>query len=113
MGAARPPAVVDGCQPFPSQRYRAHREERLRVVALDAIRDLEGARAFRAKHGLTFSMVENGPGDAEVAKRVFGILRHPTTHGIGAEGRLLSVYRTFDADSRQRLAEEIVRWLAR
>ena len=66
------------------------------IVAVDGKRDTDRARKFIADKQLTYTLLENGEGDAEVASRLFGIRAYPSSFLVDREGRVLFFHEGFE-----------------
>lgn len=86
------------------QRYR---DQGLVVAAVEANRDREHAEAFLADNPLTYHLLENGEGDAEVVRRVFGVRAFPTTLLADRQGRVLFYHLGFEPGDEERLEQEV------
>jgi peroxiredoxin len=87
--------------------YETYRDRGFNVVVVDGKRDTERATKFIDKHGLTFAALENGEGDAEVAKALFKVQGYPSSFLIDRNGRVMYSHLGFEAGDEERIAEEI------
>jgi peroxiredoxin len=87
--------------------YERYKDRGFNVVVVDGKRQTELATKFIAKHGLTYTALENGEGEAEVVKNVFGVQSFPTSMLIDREGRVMSMHEGFEAGDEEHLAEEV------
>ena len=87
--------------------YENYKDQGFNVVVVDGKRQTEKAVAFIEKHGLTYTALENGEGDAEVVEGVFGVQSFPTSFLIDREGRVMYSHLGFDAGDEEHIAEEI------
>ena len=88
--------------------YQKYRDQGLNIIALDGMRDTDGAKKFIAENSLTYSFLENGEGEAEFVSSKFGISSYPTSYLIDGEGRVLYVH----VGMPEHLEEEIQKVLA-
>jgi hypothetical protein len=56
-------------------------------------------------------MLQNGEGDAEVAKRIFNVIYHPSSFLIDREGKVMFYHLGFEAGDEEHLEEEILKLL--
>jgi peroxiredoxin len=87
--------------------WQSYKDKGLTVVAVERSRDTERARKLIADNNLTYRFLENGQGDAEVVRRVFGVTLFPTSFLIDREGRVRYVHVGFRAGDEKHLEEEI------
>jgi peroxiredoxin len=87
--------------------YKTYKDQGFNVVVVDGKRQTEKATAFIEKHGLTYTALENGEDDAEVADAVFGVTGYPHSFLIDREGRVMYSHLGFEAGDEEKLAEEI------
>jgi cytochrome c biogenesis protein CcmG/thiol:disulfide interchange protein DsbE len=87
--------------------YDTYNSQGLEIVALEAVRDTERAKKFIEKHGLTYTALENGEDDAEVAMNTFLVSGYPTSFIIDREGRVMYSHLGFEAGDEEHIAEEI------
>jgi peroxiredoxin len=52
-------------------------------------------------------MLQNGEGDAEVAKQIFNVLYHPSSFLIDRDGKVMYYHLRFEAGDEEHLEEEI------
>jgi peroxiredoxin len=91
--------------------YEAYADQGFTVVVVDGKRQTELATKFIEKHGLTYTALENGEGDAEVVESLFGVTGFPTSFLIDREGRIMFSHMGFEAGDEEHLAEDIERLL--
>ena len=87
--------------------YETYKDQGLNVVVVDGKADTERAVKFIEKHGLTYTALENGEGDAEIAKGIFNVRGYPTSFLIDREGRVMYSHLGFEAGDEEHIAEEI------
>jgi peroxiredoxin len=87
--------------------YDTYKDQGFNVVVVDGKRQTELAKEFIAKHGLTYTALENGEDDSEVVKAVFGVQSFPTSFLIDRDGRVMYSHLGFEAGDEKHLAEEI------
>ena len=91
--------------------YETYRDQGFEIIAVERMRDTERAEKFIAKHGLTYTLVENGENEEEVVRAVFGVRSFPTSMIIGRDGRVMFYHLGFEEGDEERMAEEIERLL--
>jgi len=88
--------------------WQKYRDKGLVVVAIERSRDRDRAQKLIAEKGLTFMLLENGEGDAEVVRRVFKVGTFPTSFLIDRNGRVMFAHVGFREGDEERLEEEIL-----
>ncbi len=91
--------------------WQKYRDQGLEVVAIESQRDREGALKFIEENQLTYTLVENLEGDAEVVENVFGVRGFPTSYLIDREGRIVFAHLGFDEGDEKKIEEEILQLL--
>ena len=91
--------------------YETYKDRGFNVVAVDGKRQTDLATKFIEENGLTYTALENGEDDAEVAMSVFGVQGYPTSFLIDREGRIMFSHLGFEAGDEEKLAEDIERLL--
>jgi peroxiredoxin len=69
--------------------YEKHQDQGFEVVAVETKGQTERATKFIEENGLTYTMLQNGEGDAEVAKQIFNVLYHPSSFLIDRDGKVM------------------------
>ena len=77
------------------------------IVAVETKGQTERATKFIEENGLTYTMLENGEGDAEVANNTFNVIYHPSSFLIDRDGKIMYYHLGFEAGDEERLEEEI------
>ena len=91
--------------------YETYKDRGFNVVVVDGKRQTDLATKFIEENGLTYTALENGEDDAEVAESVFGVQGYPTSFLIDREGRIMFSHLGFEAGDEEKLAEDIERLL--
>jgi peroxiredoxin len=89
--------------------FETYRDRGFEIVAVDGKRDTDRARKFIEQKGLTYTLLENGEGDAEIASRLFGIRAYPSSFLVDREGRVLFFHEGYEDGDDVKLAKEIER----
>ncbi len=87
--------------------YETYKDQGFNVVVVDGKRQTDLAKKFIEKHGLTYTTLENGEDDAEVAVNTFLVSGYPTSFIIDREGRVMYSHLGFEAGDEEHIAEEI------
>lgn len=87
--------------------YETYKDRGFNVVVVEGKRQTELAEKFIAKHGLTYTALENGEGDAEIVKSLFLVQGYPTSFLVDREGRIMYSHLGFEEGDEKHLAEEI------
>lgn len=88
--------------------FEKYADRGFNVVAIEARRDREGAEKFIEENGLTYTMLENGEGEADVVSGIFGVRGFPTSFLVDENGRIVSYHLGFSAGDEKHLEEEIL-----
>jgi peroxiredoxin len=91
--------------------FEKYRDQGFEIVAVEGKRDTERAKRFVADKKLTFTILENGQGDAEVASRLYGIRGYPSSFLADRQGRVLFFHEGFEEGDEAKLEEEVKRLL--
>jgi peroxiredoxin len=92
--------------------YQKYRDQGLSIIAIDGMADTERAQTFIAEKNLTYNLLENGEGDADVVGGIFGVRSYPTSYLIDGEGRVLFMHVGFEEGDEAHLEQEIQKVLA-
>jgi len=87
--------------------WQSYKEKGLTIVAVERSRDTDRAKKLIADNKLTFHFLENGEGDVEVVRKVFGVTTFPTSFLIDQEGRVVYVHVGFEAGDEKELETHI------
>ena len=91
--------------------YRKYKDQGLAVVAVESQRDTEGATAFISENNLTYACLENGEGEGDVVRTVFGVRSFPTSYLIDRQGRVMFYHLGFDEGDEETLEKQILKLL--
>ena len=91
--------------------HQKYQDQGLAVVAVEAARDTEGATTFIEENKLTYACLENGEGEGDVVRTVFGVSTFPTSYIIDRQGRVMFYHLGFDEGDEKKLEEEILQLL--
>lgn len=87
--------------------YEKYKDQGFEIIAIDGKRDTERATKFIADKGLTYTFLENGEKEQEIARKVFGIRAYPTSYLIDREGRILFYHLGFEEGDEVKIEAEI------
>ena len=87
--------------------YEKYAEQGFEVITVETKGQTERAIKFIEENALTYTMLQNGEGDAEVAKSIFIVLYHPSSFLIDRNGRVMYYHLGFEDGDEERLEEEI------
>jgi hypothetical protein len=88
--------------------YQKYKDQGLAVVAVEAQRDTEGATTFINENNLTYAFLENGEGEGEVVRNVFGVRSFPTSYLVDRQGRVMFYHLGFEEGDEEKLEKEIL-----
>lgn len=91
--------------------FEAYRDRGFEIVAVDGKRDTDRARKFIEQKQLTYTLLENGEGDAEVASRLYGIRAYPSSFLVDREGRVMYFHEGFEEGDEAELERIVERLL--
>ena len=91
--------------------YDTYRDRGFDIVAVDGKRDTERARKFIADKKLSYTFLENGEGEGEVASRLYGVRAYPSSFLIDRQGRVLYFHEGFEEGDEAVLEEQVKRLL--
>jgi peroxiredoxin len=91
--------------------YEKYQARGFNVVAIDGLRDTQGATTFIQQNGLTYTMLETGEGEADVVRETFGIGGFPTSYLIDQDGRIVYYHLGFSEGDEVALEKEILKLL--
>jgi len=87
--------------------YEKYRDQGFEVITVETKGQKDRATKFIEENGLTYTMLQNGEGDAEVAKTIFNVLYHPSSFLIDRTGKVMYYHLGFEAGDEVKLEEEI------
>ena len=87
--------------------YETYKDQGFEVVAVEARRDTERAKAFIEDKGLTYTLLENGVDDQDIAENVYRVRAFPTSFLIGRDGRVMYYHLGFELGDEKKIAAEI------
>jgi cytochrome c biogenesis protein CcmG/thiol:disulfide interchange protein DsbE len=87
--------------------YEKYKDQGFEIIAVEGKRDTKRATAFIEKNGLTYTMLENGEGEAEVANAMYKVLAYPSSFLIDRDGKVMFYHLGFEAGDEAHLEEEI------
>ena len=91
--------------------YEQYKDQGFEVVTVETKGQNDRATKFIEENGLTYTMLQNGEGDAEVAKQVFSVIYHPSSFLIDRDGKIMFYHLGFEAGDEEHLEEEILKLL--
>jgi peroxiredoxin len=87
--------------------YERFKEEGFEIIAVDGKRDTERAVKFIADNGLSYTLLENGEGEDEIAGEVYDVIYYPSSFLIDRNGKVMYYHLGFEAGDEEKLEEEI------
>ncbi len=91
--------------------YEKYKDQGFEVVAVEGKRDTDRAKKFIEEKGLTYTFLENGEGDREIARKVFLIRGYPSSFLIDRDGKVMFFHLGFDPGDEDKLETEITELL--
>ena len=88
--------------------YEKYSDQGFEIITVETKGQTDLATKFIEKHGLTYTMLQNGEGEADVAKGIFNVLYHPSSFLIGRDGKVMYYHLGFEAGDEEHLEEEIL-----
>jgi len=83
----------------------------LEILVIDNVNDTEGAQKFIEEKNLPYRFLENGEGDEEVVRDLFGVRSFPTTYLIDETGKILHAHVGFEEGDEEKYEKEILKLL--
>ena len=87
--------------------YERYRDQGFEVIAIETKGQTDLATKFIEENGLTYTMLKNGEGEAEVASTTFNVIYHPSSFLIDRDGKVMYYHLGFEAGDEEHLEEEI------
>ncbi|MEJ2721362.1 MAG: TlpA disulfide reductase family protein [bacterium] len=87
--------------------WQKYSDNGLSIIAVEAVRDTERAKAFIDENKLTYHLLENAA-DVNVVRETFGVRSFPTSYVIDADGKIMYCHVGFEPGDEERLEKEIV-----
>jgi len=87
--------------------YEKYKDQGFEIIAVDGKRDTERATKFIAENGLTYTMLENGEGDEEVAGALYKVRAYPSSFLIDRNGKVMYFHLGFEPGDEVQLEEQI------
>jgi len=87
--------------------YEKYRDQGFEVIAIETKGQTERATKFIEENGLTYTMLKNGEGEAEVASTTFNVIYHPSSFLIDRDGKVMYYHLGFEAGDEDHIEEEI------
>lgn len=97
--------------PRVEELYQQYKNRGFKVVAVEALQDRERATKFIADKKLTFTFLENGKGESDVVRRLYGVGSFPTSFLIDRQGRVQRSHLGFEPGAEAKLKAEIEQML--
>jgi len=87
--------------------YEQYKDQGFEIIAVDGKSDTERAMKFIEEKGLTYTMLENAEGDADVVGNIFKVRAYPSSFLIGRDGKVMFFHLGFEEGDEAHLEEEI------
>jgi peroxiredoxin len=87
--------------------FEQYEDRGFEVIAVETKGQTERATKFIEENGLTYTLLENGEGDAEVATATFNVIYHPSSFLIDRNGKVMYYHLGFEAGDEEKIEEEI------
>ena len=87
--------------------YEKYKDQGFEIIAVDGKNDTERATKFIEENGLTYTMLENGEGDAEVVGALYKVRAYPSSFLIDRDGKVMYFHLGFEPGDEEHLEEEI------
>jgi peroxiredoxin len=88
--------------------YQKYRNRGLSIIAIERTGNRKGAEKFITDNNLTYSFLENGEGDQEVVRSLFGVSSFPTTFLADENGKILFAHLDFEEGDENKIEKEIL-----
>jgi peroxiredoxin len=87
--------------------FEKYEDQGFEVIAVETKHQTERATTFIEENGLTYTMLENGEGDTEVANNIFNVIYHPSSFLIDRNGKIMYYHLGFEAGDEEKIEKEI------
>lgn len=87
--------------------YEKYKDQGFEIIAVDGKNDTERATKFIEENGLTYTFLENGEGENEIAGRVYKVRGYPSSFLIDRDGKVMYFHIGFEAGDEVHIEEEI------
>lgn len=87
--------------------YEKYKDQGFEIIAVDGKRDTERALKFIEDNGLSYTLLENGNTELEVADRLYRVIAYPSSFLIDRDGKVMYYHLGFEAGDEARFEEEI------
>ena len=87
--------------------YEKYKDQGFEIIAVDGKRDTERALKFIEDNGLSYTLLENGNAELEVADRLYRVIAYPSSFLIDRDGKVMYYHLGFEAGDEARFEEEI------
>ena len=87
--------------------FEEYEDQGFEVIAVETKGQTERAAKFIEENGLTYTMLENGEGDADVATTTFDVIYHPSSFLIDRNGKVMYYHLGFEAGDEEKIEKEI------
>ena len=87
--------------------YEQYKDQGFEIIAVDGKSDTERAMKFIEEKDLTYTMLENAEGDADVVGNIFKVRAYPSSFLIGRDGKVMFFHLGFEEGDEVHLEEEI------
>jgi peroxiredoxin len=87
--------------------FEQYEDQGFQVIAVETKGQTDRATKFIEDNGLTYTMLENGEGDTEVATTTFNVIYHPSSFLIDRHGKVMYYHLGFEAGDEEKIEKEI------
>ena len=87
--------------------YEKYKDQGFEIIAVDGKSDTDRAVKFIEENGLTYTLLENGEGDGDVAGGLYKVRAYPSSFLIDREGKVMFFHLGFEPGDEEHLEEEI------
>jgi hypothetical protein len=88
--------------------YRKYQDQGLSVIAIEAVRDRKGAEKFITDNDLSYFCLENGEGEDEVVRNIYGVSGFPTSFLVGPDGKIMYAHLGFEEGDEEKIEKQIL-----
>lgn len=93
--------------------YEQYKDKGFDIIAIEARRDTDRAKKLIADDKLTYTFLENGENEKEVARKLFSVRVFPTSFLVGKDNKVYYYHLGFEEGQEKQLEKEIQTLLAK
>ena len=92
--------------------YDKYKDQGFQIVVIDGLNMTEQAQQFIEENELTYTFLENGEGEENIVRNMFGVRSYPSTFIIDSQGKVRYFHLGFTAGDEEKIEKEILSLLS-